>query len=66
MAAWILSDGMEKGIILGCTWVPGLSADQCAFQSELAGIYSIVWMVNCLCSYYSLTLGQIELGCDGL
>jgi len=65
-AAWIVTNCSENGFIRGLTWVPGLPHDQCAFCSELAGIYSVIRMVNCLCNYYSVSKGAITLRCDGL
>jgi len=65
-AAWIITDELESGYVQGSTWVPGILDDQSAYRSELAGIYSIIWLVNRMCEYYSLTCGAITLGCDGL
>jgi len=59
-------DELELGFITRSTWAPGIASDQCAFQSKLASIYSIIWVVNCICKYYSILQGWVTLGCDGL
>jgi len=65
-AAWVIMDESESGYICGSMWVPGISKDQRAYHSELAGIYSVIRLVNHVCEYYSLTCRAIMLGCDGL
>jgi len=59
-------DELELGFITRSTWAPGIASDQCAFQSKLASIHSIIWVVNCICKYYSILQGWLTLGCDGL
>jgi len=36
------------------------------YRSELAGIYCIMVVLEKFCSFYSLSEGVIEIGCDGL
>jgi len=49
-AAWIIMDESELGFITRSTaWAPGIASDQCAFQSKLASIHSIIWVVNFIC-----------------
>ncbi len=65
-AAWKIT--MEESLtwIKGCTTIPRQSFEQCAYQSELGGIYSTVLLLNALCKYYQLTSGTVIFGCDGL
>jgi len=57
---------MEHWFIHVVTWVPRISKDQCVFHSELAGIYSVIRLVNRVCHYYSIMQGAITLGYDNL
>jgi len=65
-AAWTITIPQADTWIKGYTTIPGIGSDQCAYHSELGGIFSTVTMVNALCSYYSISRGAIQFGCDGL
>ena len=65
-ASWVLEGPEPSGRIVGDTIVPGSAAAQCAYRSELTGLYSIAVMVHCLSTYYKITQGTMEIGCDGL
>jgi len=65
-AAWILTTMESQGWIKGYTTIPGIVNDQCAYHSELGGIFSTVLMVNTICQYYSIQHGRVQMGCDGL
>jgi len=64
MVAWILMT--HKVRLEGVAMAPGNVEEQGSFHSELTGIYSIVHMVQHICTYYSITTGGIQISCDGL
>jgi|NOAtaT_6_FD_contig_81_301931_length_1652_multi_2_in_0_out_0_1 hypothetical protein len=37
-----------------------------AYRAELTGIFSTVWLVNQLCTYFHINNGQIDFRCDGI
>jgi hypothetical protein len=45
--------------------VPGDTADQNAYRSELAGILATIQMVNAICQYQGVKQGSMTLCCDG-
>jgi hypothetical protein len=52
--------------LTGQLLVPGQPADQSAFRSELAGLYTMITLVNSLVDYYEVRNGTVELACDGI
>jgi hypothetical protein len=65
-SAFTVVDSTDSSTILGLNIVPGHPEDQGAYHSELAGLYAIVLVVNCLCSWADIISGGIAVGCDGL
>ena len=65
-AAWKITTEESTTWIKGCTTIPGQPFEQCAYRSELGGIYSTVLLLNTVCQYYHLTSGTVIFGCDGL
>mgnify|MGYP003519673277 CR=1 FL=1 len=51
--------------IIAVNVVPGNTADQGAYRSELAGIFGQVVLVNTICKVHNISQGAIECGCDG-
>jgi hypothetical protein len=66
MAAYVLEGENGTNRIVAVLKVPGLSADQSPYRSELSGLYGIVVMVEVVCTHFEITSGAIEVGCDGL
>jgi len=64
--AWMLQDSSMGAIMKGLTAIPGHTSDQCAYQSELGGIFSIVAMTDALCKYYNITTGKVHIACNRL
>jgi hypothetical protein len=63
-AAWIIFVSPECQLV-GKTITPGDPADQCAFRSELAGLYGIACTLFHLEHGLGIT-GEITIGCDGI
>ena len=63
-ACCVLWDGSQSWHITFA--VPGLPEDQCAYRSELAGIYCQIWFIVFCCEYHSITDKTLEVACDGL
>jgi len=49
---------------VGCNQVPGPIKEGDSHRSELAGLYAIVTLVNCLCHHHRITQGSILVACD--
>jgi hypothetical protein len=64
-AAWVIGDPDNVAFISGRSICPGTPCDHDAYRSELAGIYSIMTVIDKFCAYYHITEGSIVLGCDG-
>jgi hypothetical protein len=45
---------------------PGVAQDQSSYRTELAGIYSIAFIVMKICQFYHVHEGSVTIGCDGL
>ncbi|MFN9981748.1 MAG: hypothetical protein ACK53Y_17615, partial [bacterium] len=56
----------NAGLVSGKAVCPGADEDMDLYRSELAGIYCIMVVMEKFCSFYSLSEGVIEIGCDGL
>ncbi len=65
-AAWVLEGTDSSGRIVGQVIAPGDSKDQSAYRSELAGIFSIMVIIEKHCYFYGILEGEITIGCDGL
>jgi hypothetical protein len=46
--------------------VPGDTADQGSYRSELSGLNGITLGVYVLCEFYKIDQGAIEVACDGI
>ncbi len=64
--AWTIGDTTNAGLVSGKAVCPGADEDMDLYRSELAGIYCIMVVLEKFCSFYSLSEGVIEIGCDGL
>jgi len=65
-AAWILCNQLTLISMTGKTKIPGEVEDQSSYCSELGGIFSLVLMIQHICQYYMITMGQVSIACDGL
>ena len=64
-SAFVLHGDRPDKAIRGANVVPGSTAEQCAYRSELCGVVGILTVVEALCEQYGLTEGRIEIGLDG-
>ena len=64
-AAWIIENERGTQRIMGKTIVPGYASDQSAYRSEIAGIYSMVLIVEMIKEVWKLKYGGILICCDG-
>ncbi len=64
-AAWTIGDPDSVSLISGRVISPGKASDHDSYRSELAGIYSILAVMEKFCDYFNIIEGAIELGCDG-
>lgn len=62
-ASCVLWDGAHTRSITFT--VPGLVEDQCAFRSELAGIYCQLWFILLFCKYHEVSSQHFTIRCDG-
>jgi hypothetical protein len=65
-SALILQAPQTQHNIIAVNTVPGNSAFQDSYRSEIAGIYGQLIMVNTLCCLHNITQGSIECGCNGM
>ena len=65
-ACWVVKGETSQGRIFGPCITPGNAKDQSAYQSELAGLYGIITMLEAICQYHAVTAGNAEIGCDGI
>jgi hypothetical protein len=65
-SSWVFDGTNAEGRIQGDMAVPGAPTDQCAYRSEIIGLYSIACTLEVLCKLYNLDLRAIIIGCDGL
>ena len=65
-AAYVLEGDTSNHCIVAVMVVPGDYHSQSHFHSELAGLYSIIHMVDLLCQTFGITTGSIQIRCDGL
>ena len=64
-SAFVLHGDRPDKAIRGANVVPGSTAEQCAYRSELCGVVGILTVVEALCEQCGLTEGHIEIGLDG-
>jgi len=58
-------EGMDSAHrIVGYSRVPGPIKEGDSHRCELAGLYAIVTLVNCLCHHHRITQGSILVACD--
>ena len=70
-ASWIIqvggaTGGGDIGEFLGSCITPGLPSDQSTYCSELTRIFGIITIIDVVCQYHGIGMGQIEMACDGL
>ena len=63
-AAFILTSDVQENPIRGVNIVPGPLKDGDSHRAELAGLYAIFVLVECIVSLHQLTSGSILIGCD--
>jgi len=65
-AAWVFyHNETNRTLGNGRLITPGGPHDQCAYRSELAGLYGIALTLNELSVHQDFTGGQIKVACDG-
>ena len=65
-AAWVFYHNATNATLGSGTLItPGGQNDQCAYRSELSGIYGIALTLHELASYQDFTGGHIKIACDG-
>jgi hypothetical protein len=64
-AAWTIQTETGEGMS-GQVIALGHDGDHSSYRSELAGLYSIAFIIYKLCTYYHVQEGSIHVGCDGL
>ena len=64
-AAWIIENESGTQRIMGVVNVPGTVLDQCAYRSEIAGIYGSVLVIETIKETLDINNGGITIGCDG-
>ncbi len=65
-AAWVFYHNETNATLgNGRLITPGCLNDQCAYRSELSGIYGIALTLHELASYQDFTGGHIKIACDG-
>jgi len=63
-ASWCID---HNGIFIsGDAIAPGVEPDHSSFRSKLMGIYAIMVVMNCICTYFHITTGTVMIRCDGL
>jgi hypothetical protein len=65
-ASWALEGSLPRHRIRGDNTVPGHTADQRSYRSELSGLYGITLGVYALCEFYKIDQGAIEVVCDDI
>ncbi len=64
-SAWAIVDDSKGGSISGCNRVNGNVGCQSSYQSELAGLLSVIMILNELWVFYGLTQAEVTVACDG-
>jgi len=64
-AAWTIQTETGEGMS-GQVIAPGHNGDHSSYRSELAGLFSIAFIIYKLCSFYHVQEGSIQVRCDGL
>jgi hypothetical protein len=64
-AAWTIGNQETASIIAGKAVCPGAACDHDAYRGELAGIYSIMVIMERFCDNHNIKDCAIEIGCDG-
>ena len=63
-AAFVIEGSNPTNHVLGYNQVPGPVEEGDSLRCELAGLYAIVTVVNCICSFHQVTQGSITIACD--
>jgi hypothetical protein len=63
--AFSLSGTTNEPFLIGWSGVPGRLSVQSAYRSKLAGTAGIITAVELICSQFTITHGDIEVGLDG-
>jgi hypothetical protein len=63
--AWTIGTVEQTGYISGRATCPGAEGNHSSYRSRLSGIYSIMVVMQRLCTYFEVPEGQVELSCDG-
>jgi hypothetical protein len=62
----ILNRNQENTIVMGVNLLSGRAGDQSSYQSEVAGIFSIIVFVSLVVEYCDIAEGIIEVACNGI
>jgi hypothetical protein len=54
----------NETFISGSNQAPGSSTTMDSYRAELAGLYAIALATKCLCDFYNIEEGTVEVGCD--
>jgi len=63
-SAFVIEGADSAHRIVGYNRVPGPVKEGDSHRCELAGLYAIVTLINCLCHYHQITQGSIIAACD--
>ena len=63
-AAYVLEGASQHNRLRGVNKVPGPICEGDSHRCELAGIYGILTVVECICEHHEILSGRIHLACD--
>ena len=63
-SAFVIEGSSPAHRVLGYNRVPGPVEEGDSHRCELAGLYAIVNVVNCLCKLHEISSGSITIACD--
>lgn len=63
-AAYTIEGATSHNKVYGVNQVPGPIAEKVSYRCELAGIYAMVIIINCIAKCHNVTGGKCTLACD--
>jgi Reverse transcriptase (RNA-dependent DNA polymerase) len=63
-SSWTIEGQTNETFISGSNQAPGSKQSMDSYRAELAGLYAIALATKCLCEYYHVEEGEVEVGCD--
>ena len=63
-SAFVVEGADASHRLIGYNRVPGPIKEGDSHRCELAGLYAIVTLVNCLCQYHHVSQGSVTVACD--